>query len=233
MRWPIGKRVEKESSRGIHVSGVHAQMRDQQQRVLHHSAAYGEATAGSETAAGQAEAAPAHARARGAGGRMAQTCAARLLPISRGAGQPTGPATIPNPDWLVLVAGAETAQPAGPVDRGPVEPIAFALAAQSPRASSLPNDSLCRHTSKVGAVCVSSARTDLCGGAISDGRPYRDRSLRQPQAGREAAAVARYASAICAVSTKSRNRVILPFRIVNTCATAPSIRLPVALTTAV
>ena len=31
-----------------------------------------------------------------------------------------------------------------------------------------------RHASEVRAVCASCARTDLCGGAISDDRPYRD-----------------------------------------------------------
>ena len=31
--------------------------------------------------------------------------------------------------------------------------------------------------SKVGAVCGSAARTDLCGGAVSDDRPYRDLEL--------------------------------------------------------
>src|SRR5688500_2343123 len=32
----------------------------------------------------------------------------------------------------------------------------------------------CRQTPKVGAVCGNAARTVLCGGAPSNGRPYRD-----------------------------------------------------------
>ena len=34
-----------------------------------------------------------------------------------------------------------------------------------------------RHTPKVGAVCGNSARTDLCGGAAGNSRPYRDKHL--------------------------------------------------------
>jgi len=34
--------------------------------------------------------------------------------------------------------------------------------------------SLCTSTSEVRAVCGNSARTDLCGGAVSNDRPYRD-----------------------------------------------------------
>src|SRR6266481_628493 len=32
-----------------------------------------------------------------------------------------------------------------------------------------------RHSPEVGAVCGKAARTDLCGGALSNERPYRDR----------------------------------------------------------
>src|SRR5882757_292658 len=35
-----------------------------------------------------------------------------------------------------------------------------------------------RHSPEVGAVCGKAARTDLCGGALSNGRPYRDRYAR-------------------------------------------------------
>src|SRR5580692_489573 len=35
-----------------------------------------------------------------------------------------------------------------------------------------------RQTPEVGAVCGKAARTDLCGGALSNGRPYRDRVAR-------------------------------------------------------
>ena len=35
-----------------------------------------------------------------------------------------------------------------------------------------------RHTPEAGAVCGKAARTDLCGGALSNGRPYRDHSIR-------------------------------------------------------
>ena len=40
--------------------------------------------------------------------------------------------------------------------------------------TSLSKCKVCQSTSKVRAVCGSSARTDLCGGAASNGRPYRD-----------------------------------------------------------
>ncbi len=39
-----------------------------------------------------------------------------------------------------------------------------------------PDPTLPRQTPKLGAGCGNPARTDLCGGAVSNGRPYRERA---------------------------------------------------------
>src|SRR5262249_28273763 len=69
----------------FHVSGIHAQLRDQQGREIHHLETYGTESPGGEAAASQADASSAHARTGAEGGRMARTGAQWVLPISRGA----------------------------------------------------------------------------------------------------------------------------------------------------
>ncbi len=45
---------------------------------------------------------------------------------------------------------------------------------QGPEPFILTQKNASRHVPEAGAVCVSSARTDLCGGAAGNCRPYRD-----------------------------------------------------------
>ena len=47
------------------------------------------------------------------------------------------------------------------------------LAPETDHPSSVAKRTLRRHTPKVGAVCGKAACTVLCGGALSNGRPYR------------------------------------------------------------
>jgi len=95
---------------------------------------------------------------------MARTGLDWVLLKSRGAGKleefATVPATVPH---VLATRTAETeSNRAG--EREPDESLSGALAAEAAVDAPLSRESLYRHSSKVGALCASSARTDLCGG---------------------------------------------------------------------
>ena len=122
----------------LHVSGVHALLRDQQGGVLYPSKANGAEAAGGEVAAGQANASSAHARAGAQGGGMAPTCAQRILPIPRGAGQLGQPEDVPAADRTLLAARPQTAQPTRTNHCGAHDSIIQPLAHSTPAGASLP-----------------------------------------------------------------------------------------------
>ena len=100
---------------------------------------------------------------RGAG-QLAETCRDRLVRLSRRAGQWSIAPRLPGWRDLALAARAAAPWPARQnlleSDHDTCQPLAPTTA----HPSSLARPTFCRHTSKVGAVCLNRARTVLCGG---------------------------------------------------------------------
>ena|SRR6266849_4187203 len=61
-------------------------------------------------------------------------------------------------------------------DLGTVLAVGGSMDSEWEDPASVSQSALRRHTSKVGAVCSNSARTDLCGGRRVNRRPYRDKT---------------------------------------------------------
>ena len=95
---------------------------------------------------------------------MACTGGSRLLSVPCGPRQPGSPESFPG------IPGANVASCATPTQSNASAFLESTtappcpLAAAAPYSSPFPSRAVRRHASEVGAVCVSSARTDLCGG---------------------------------------------------------------------
>jgi hypothetical protein len=74
--------------------------------------------------------------------------------------------------WLYTPAAAQSAQS---MDVGAIWNAHGPVSARAESSISLPSGAILRQISKIRAVCVSSARTDLCGGRRVNRHPYRDR----------------------------------------------------------
>ena len=70
--------------------------------------------------------------------------------------------------------GASASEPARQDDLGTVLAVGRSMDSECEDPASASECALRRHSSKVGAVCSNSARTDLCGGRLGNRRPYRD-----------------------------------------------------------
>ena len=98
-------------------------------------------------------------------GDLAAERVAWLVPILCGGRQLPASAAIPRCDPEAVAPHAATTQPTrAPPDLGEVLQAEQALAADAEDSPPLSQRAVCRSTSKVGAVCGSAARTDLCGG---------------------------------------------------------------------
>src|SRR3990172_11363796 len=96
---------------------------------------------------------------------MVAECAAWLVPVVCGARQLPTSATIPRGDPEPVAPHAATTQPTRtPPDLEKVLQAEQTLATDAEDSPPLSQRAVCRSTSKVRAVCGSSARTDLCGG---------------------------------------------------------------------
>src|SRR5205085_7429775 len=73
-----------------------------------------------------------------------------------------------------LAAHATAAEPERLDDLGADQAVGRRLAPETANPPSVARESLRRQTPKVGAVCPNWARTDLCGGARGNSRPYRE-----------------------------------------------------------
>src|SRR3989304_4592087 len=96
---------------------------------------------------------------------MVAECVSRLVPVLRGAGQLCTIAPIPrraSSDVAPRTAPSQSTR--SPPDLGKVFQVKQTLATDAEDPASLSQRAVCRSTSEVGAVCGSSARTDLCGG---------------------------------------------------------------------
>src|SRR5580692_8515263 len=76
-----------------------------------------------------------------------------------------------------MVSGASASEPARQDDLGTVLAVGRSMDSKCEDPASASECALRRHSSKVGAVCSNSARTDLCGGRLGNRRPYRDKRL--------------------------------------------------------
>ena len=99
------------------------------------------------------------------GRRVAAKCVSRLVPVLRGSRQLRTPATVPRCAPGHVAPRAASSQPTRPPpDLGEIHEALPALAPDADDPPSLSRRAVCMSTSKVRAVCGSSARTDLCGG---------------------------------------------------------------------
>ena len=79
--------------------------------------------------------------------------------------------TFPAGNRAALAIHAAAARSAQPVDVGAVRDSRRPVPAPTQSSAPLPSGAVSRHASEIGAVCVSSARTDLCGGCRVTGIP--------------------------------------------------------------
>src|ERR1700693_4922422 len=95
---------------------------------------------------------------------MARDHDERLLRLLRGADQHTPAVGLPLSHQHHLVPKSAATQPAAPADLGTDDPTYQAIPTVTPRAAPVAKPSVPRQILEVGAECVSSARSDLCGG---------------------------------------------------------------------
>ena len=74
-----------------------------------------------------------------------------------------------------VVPKSAATQPAAPTDVGADGPAHRPVPAVPARAAPVAGPAVQRQILEVGAECVNSARSDLCGGRSRNGRPYRDK----------------------------------------------------------
>src|SRR5205809_6866666 len=95
----------------------------------------------------------------------------RLLPIPRRAGELASAKSLPLAAALGVVACAIAPRAAPPGSARPTQPAGGPMDSSSSCSASLSYGVLRRQSSKVEAVCVSRARTVLCGGCRATGIP--------------------------------------------------------------
>src|SRR5258707_15820881 len=109
---------------------------------------------------------------------MAETGRQGLLQLPCRADQQSGAGCIPLLRHRTLATIAQATQSERRHDVGADHAVGQRLAPETGYPSSMAKNTLRRHPPKVGAVCGKAARTVLCGGALSNERPYRDRFAR-------------------------------------------------------
>jgi RNA-directed DNA polymerase len=107
-------------------------------------------------------------------GALAEAGRDRLLRLPRRADQRSRPGGLPLPHPRSVAARAAPPQPEDQAHVGADGEAGQRLAPQTQDPSPLAAAALRRQAPEVGAVCGKPARTVLCGGAPSNGRPYRD-----------------------------------------------------------
>src|SRR3989454_11904678 len=107
-------------------------------------------------------------------GEMAGAGRQRILQLPRRADEQPCTRGLPRRDRQALVADTPPTQPKRRSHLGSDAEARGRLASATAHPSPLAQPTLCRHAPEVGAVCGKAARTDLCGGARGNSRPYRD-----------------------------------------------------------
>ena len=102
---------------------------------------------------------------------MARRHDERPFRLLRGADQYTSAVGIPLSHQHYLVPKSAATQPAASADVGTDGPTYQAIPTVTARAAPVAKPSVQRETLEVGAECVSSARSDLCGGRSVMGVP--------------------------------------------------------------
>ncbi len=144
--------------------GLHAHLRDGQERTVLDQADHGLETDAGEAETGQRPAHAAHASARSGARPLAGQRGARAHGVLRRARQHPGSSGLPRPANPALAADAAAPQPENPDQLGTDEPDRNPVATTRPHDAPLPRSALRRHTPKVGAQCGNPARWDLRGG---------------------------------------------------------------------
>src|ERR1700693_123254 len=101
-----------------------------------------------------------------------------LLPLSCGARKLASAGSLSTTARPAVAARLAATQPARPTVLGAHAPAPRPMGSRSPSHASSSEGTLRRHSSKVEAVCVSRARTDLCGACWVTGIPTATNLLR-------------------------------------------------------
>src|SRR6185503_10237647 len=162
----------------IRFSRLYAHLRkDAEERVVCRAPSVDSEAPTGQAAAGEGATAASAARSTGASGTVASAGSAGMEQLPRGAGQLDALATISVASHLAMVSRASATRFATSADVGAVLPTDRGMVSPSQDPSSLAVGAVCRHSSKVRAVCGNSARTDPCGGRSVMGVPTATKTI--------------------------------------------------------